>query len=191
LRDWAYLDAKAMRDVFDACPDSAWRAFFGLLRFCGLRLGEAMRLRWVDVDFAGNRLRVNAPGTIAAVDNKKRPRVVPIEAARCPSGFAAALHLALESATEGAVTVCEGLAAGKIEKRTAAILAAAGVARYAKVHHTLRKNAEMDWAAHYPQHVASEWAGHSITVSAAHYLRVPEELYHPGAEAAQSGTKKT
>ena len=65
-----------------------------------------------------------------------------------------------------------------IDEHTVAIVNAAGIDRYAKIHHTLRKNAEMDWAGKYPQHVASEWAGHSILVSAAHYLRVPEELYN-------------
>ena len=43
--------------------------------------------------------------------------------------------------------------------------------------HTLRKNAETDWAQRFPQYVVSYWIGHSIEVSEKHYLQVPEELY--------------
>jgi len=41
----------------------------------------------------------------------------------------------------------------------------------------MRRNSETDWAQRFPQYAVSTWIGHDITVSATHYLAVPEELY--------------
>lgn len=189
LRDWAYLTQADMQQIYEACPDAGWRAFFALLRYAGLRRGEALRLRWADVNFEKNRICVNAPGTITAEDTKHYTRFVPIEAARCPSGLAGILHETFDLAEAGTVRVCDRVCSDNpksfttVNTRAAKIIVSAGIAKYAKIHHTLRRNAEQDWAAQYPQHVTSEWAGHSIEVSAQFYLRVPEELYARPAPA--------
>ena len=41
----------------------------------------------------------------------------------------------------------------------------------------MRRNCETDWARCFPQFAVSDWLGHSILVSAEHYLAVPQELY--------------
>jgi hypothetical protein len=41
----------------------------------------------------------------------------------------------------------------------------------------MRRNCETDWAQRFPQYAVSNWIGHDITVSARHYLQVPEDLY--------------
>lgn len=176
-KQWAYLDRPAMQRIFDACPDVYWRALFSLCRFAGLRRGEALCLKWRDVDFAGNKLRLHFD--CERETTKERPRIVPIEPARCPSGLADLLQEAFSLADDGAERVMESIRHNNANRRAADIIEKARVATYAKVFHTLRKCCEMDWAAHYPQHVVSEWVGHSILVSARHYLRVPEELYAP------------
>jgi hypothetical protein len=45
----------------------------------------------------------------------------------------------------------------------------------------MRRNCETDWAQKFSQYAVSEWLGHDITVSAAHYLAVREELYRKAA----------
>ena len=180
-KEWAYIDAGQMARVLDACPDVFWRACFGLCRFAGLRRDEALRLRLIDVDLSTNEIHVNAPGTIVSRTNKKRPRKVPIEAAKLPTGLTAILQLAYDAAPEGATRVCHSVPRHNANAPGAEIIKAAGIAQYAKLFHTLRKNWEQDCAAVYPQHVVAEWAGHSIEVSATHYLRVPQELYQPPA----------
>jgi len=71
------------------------------------------------------------------------------------------------------------------------ILAVAGTADGAKWCHVLRKNCETDWAQRFPQYVISAWSGHSIEVSARHYLQVPEELYKEASasKSLQDATK--
>ena len=75
--------------------------------------------------------------------------------------------------------VCQGVPKNNRDRKSGKILKAAGLTRWSKLDHTLRKNAEMDWAAKYPQHVVCDWIGHDMAVSQKHYLRVPEELYAP------------
>jgi hypothetical protein len=43
------------------------------------------------------------------------------------------------------------------------------------------RNCATDWAQTYPQYAVSAWMGHSIEVSARHYLQVPRELYDKAA----------
>lgn len=184
VREWPQITAAETTAILDACPDAAWRALFALCRYAGLRRGEALRLRWADIRWDRNQIVVNAD--VKRQTTKHRLRVVPIEPKRCPSGLTAILQECREAAAEGAVLVCAGIRDHRkwnLDGAARAIIAAAGVPPYAKPFHTLRKCLETEWAAHYPQHVVSEWLGHSIEVSAAHYLRVPAELY----EAPESG----
>src|SRR5205809_2733647 len=51
-----------------------------------------------------------------------------------------------------------------------------------RVNHFAKISGETDSAQRFPQYVVSEWIGHDITVSATHYLQVPEELFRKAAE---------
>jgi integrase len=57
------LDAEARTDR----QATARRALLATLAFAGLRIGEALALRWRDVDLAGGRLRVGRAKTDAGV----------------------------------------------------------------------------------------------------------------------------
>jgi len=187
-KSWEYITQEQLRAILDACPDQAWRCLFALARFAGLRRGECLSLRWQDVDWAGNKLLVNAQ--CEYVTTKHRPRVTPIETAKNPTGLTAVLRDAFEAAQDGATLVCPFTWSFFNHRKGAGIVASAGVQSYAKIFHTLRKNWEMDLAASYPQYVVAEWAGHSIEVSAMHYLRVPAELYAPPPPAEKLQTSE-
>ena len=76
-------------------------------------------------------------------------------------------------------------------KRFESIIHRAGLVRWPKLFQVLRRNCETDWAQVYPQYVVSYWMGHDITVSDAHYLQVPIELYAKVAHTAtKTATKK-
>ena len=54
----------------------------------------------------------------------------------------------------------------------------ASVQPYSKPFHTLRKSCLTDWAQRFPQHVVSEWGGHSdIQTTNEYYLQVPASEY--------------
>jgi integrase len=54
----------------------------------------------------------------------------------------------------------------------------AGVARYSKPLHSLRKSFLTDWADRFPMHTLKEWAGHtSISTTEQFYLKVGEADY--------------
>jgi integrase len=174
---WREVTPKEMVPILAACPNVGWKCLFGLCRFAGLRLGEAVRLEWRDVKIDENRMVINARLEVATT--KQRERTTPIEPAKCPSGLTKLLQAAYKARGD-AVQVCHGVPANNLRRDGLAILKRAGIERYAKPFHTLRKNCETAWAQVYPQGVVSDWIGHDITVSARHYLRVPEELYAKG-----------
>jgi integrase len=170
-KKWRQVTPGDIAKILGECPGEHWKMLFRLCRFAGLRLSEALYLRWEDIDIPGNRMAVNAWAD--GISTKRRPRVVPIEPARCPSGLLESLSVAARAGTGP----CSGITRGNLRRTVHGILTRSGVGVYAKPLHTLRKCCETDWASHYPQHVVSEWIGHDISVSAAHYLRVPEEMY--------------
>lgn len=62
----------------------------------------------------------------------------------------------------------------------------AGLPAWKDAFQVMRRNCETDWAQRFPQYAVSEWLGHDITVSAAHYLTVTAELYERAAAAAEA-----
>lgn len=69
LKDVVYLDLDGQQKLVDACAPPL-RELVGLLFDCGLRLGEALRLEWGDVDWQRQTVTVR-------VSKTKRPRTVP------------------------------------------------------------------------------------------------------------------
>ena len=60
--------------VLDACPDAEWRLLFALARFGGVRTpSESLALKWGDVDWENNRIRVPSPKTEHIEGKESRP----------------------------------------------------------------------------------------------------------------------
>lgn len=184
LKNWSEITPEELNRILDACPSPGWRAAFALMRLAGLRRGEALRLRWCDIDWNANLIRVNAD--IPVQSTKKRRRFPPIEPARCPSGLTKILRECFELAPEGAVRVCEGVDRGNVNHHGLAIVTRANIPPYKKLYHTLRKNLQTEWSMEYPLHVVTEWLGNSADVAQEHYLRVPAELYATPESVAES-----
>jgi integrase len=162
-KNWHYVDAAEFKKLLGACPNDGWRVFLGLCRLAGLRQGEALSLRWGQVDWDGNRLEVWGEKT-------KRKRVVPVAPELLPI-----LRAAFEKAAEGEVYVVTGVTHLNVWRDFGVICKHAGVKQYAKWCHTLRKNREGDWiSAGFPFHVVADWMGHSPEVARQHYLRVDD-----------------
>jgi hypothetical protein len=128
------------------------------------------------VDWKKNRFTVWAQKT-------KRRRVVPIAPELLPI-----LSDALADAPDGEPLLVHGLVAQNVWRDFGVIRKRAGVAKYAKWCHTLRKNRESDWmAAGFPFYVVIEWMGHSDEVARQHYLRVNEADINEAAKSPIAG----
>jgi integrase len=77
------LDSDELGRFLAACSP-AWEPFFRLLAMTGLRIGEAIELRWSDVDFGAKRLRVRRQcyeGAVAPPKSRHGVRDIPLSPA--------------------------------------------------------------------------------------------------------------
>ena len=148
-----------------------------LTRYAGLRRGEAMNLRWSQIDWQRRRLTVIARDDWQPKD--RDARVVPL----VPELYDILLD-AFDVAEPGEELV---IRRGSVKVKNAsrdftALCRRAGVTRYAKPFHTLRKTCLTDWAMRFPAHVVAAWAGHaSIEMTREYYLQVSEAEYERAA----------
>jgi hypothetical protein len=67
----------------------------------------------------------------------------------------------------------------------------AGVAKYAKPIHCLRKSCLTDWAGRFPAHVVKEWAGHSdVRTTVKYYLKVSVRVRQGSGHGSGQGRAK-
>ncbi len=74
------LDSDELGRFLRACP-AEWEPFFRLLAMTGLRISEAIELRWKDIDFGAKRLRVRRQfyeGVVAPPKSKNGKRDIPL-----------------------------------------------------------------------------------------------------------------
>ena len=57
------VSASIMPDILNACPTQGWRVLFALWRFGGLRKMEPLLLKWEDILWDVNKIRVHSPKT--------------------------------------------------------------------------------------------------------------------------------
>jgi integrase len=178
LRDWHYVSAEEFSKLFAAAPSLAWRLLFGLARWAALRRDEALNVQWHQVDWTNNRLQIISRSDWEIKD--KDPRLVPI----CQD-LQDLLMEAFEQTPEGKNYVIPRgcIHVKNVWRDFGVICKRAGVIRYAKPIHSLRKSCITDWASQFPMHVVQEWAGHSdIDTTNQYYLKVSELEYQKAAQ---------
>jgi len=178
-REWHYVTPDEFVRLYHAASFDSWKLLIALARLAGLRRGEAIHLRWSNIDWRANRLNVVSTKHWRVKD--REPRTIPI----CPE-----LHAILLSAFEQArdneqLVIPEGsINVKNIWRDSAVIRSRAKVEQYEKPLHTLRKSCITDWASRFPAHVVQEWAGHaSIETTQRHYLKVSELEYQKAASS--------
>lgn len=152
--------------VMDKLPNHHWRLFFALGRFGGLRLpSEALALRWSDVHWDENKIRVRVPKLEHMAD--KAVREIPIFADLRPW-----LETAYEQAEPGEsrVIVLPDVTHTMLRKTVRQAVDKAGVKPWLCVFHALRSSCEIDLAESFPVHIVAKWIGHSIRIAERHYL---------------------
>ena len=182
-----FVTADMAAKVLDACPDAQWRLIFAVSRFGGLRCpSEHLALRWSDVDFGHNRLRVPSPKTEHI--EGRASRVIPLfPELRKP------LLEVFEQAPEGTEHVISKYRAANSNLRTQfeRIIRRAGLEPWPKLFHNLRATRQTELTEIMPGHVVCAWLGNTEDVAKAHYLQVTEAHFikalqdpHPPAKGA-------
>lgn len=176
-KDWHYVSLDDLDKLMAASKTTGWRLLIALCRLAGLRRGEALSLPWSGVDWQNRRLTVFAEKTGVK-------RIVPIDPKLYPLLLEAREKAAADQTRVGDVNPhC-------LWRNFSVIRKHAGLPAWKDAFQVMRRNCETDWAQQYPQYAVSEWIGHDITVSATHYLQVPEELFRKAAQALPQTTSE-
>jgi len=171
-KTWSYIDRRTLKNLMDACPDDSWRLLFALCRLAGLRRGEALRLKWTEIDWEARRLKVVNP--LRYKSTKKRSREVPLE----PELYDLLFEVYMKPG-KGAAQVVDLAAKYRrnLSRSFWRITERAGIEPWSQWCHTLRKNREAEWLETIPLHVVAAWLGHAPEVAMRHYLR-PEQRHY-------------
>jgi integrase len=145
-----------------------YKIWIALCWYAGLRKDEALRLRWEDVDWAGNKLLVNHEGEVTT---KRRSRTVRVE----PKLMRLLLD-AYEWRTTPRVVNCPSNA--KVCPALRESLYTLGYVDKGVTLQALRRCRDTIWHQSYPAYVCAEWLGHSEEVARRHYLSIPELYYN-------------
>ncbi len=176
-KDWHYVGQDEFGKLFEASLPT-WRIMLALARLAGLRRDETINLRWENIDWERSRLTIisNEEWTVKDKDNRTVPIVPELQEL---------LLDAFQAASEGQETVIapKSIKKKNISRDFTVLCRRAGVQRYGKPLHTLRKSCITDWAHRFPIHVVKEWAGHaSIQTTEKFYLKVSEADYEAAAK---------
>ncbi len=172
--------ADAMK-VLDSCPDTQWRLIFALSRFGGLRCpSEHLALKWADVDWEHNRLRI--PCSKTEHHEGRGERFCPIFPELRPY-----LLKAFEEATPGTEFVITQYRQLNCNLRTQLnrIIHRAGLSPWPRLFHNLRSTRQTELTEIFPSHVVAAWIGNTERVAQNHYLQVTE------AHFAQASSRPT
>jgi len=183
-----YVSREEAQALIDAAPDAEWRLILALCRFAGLRFpSEVMALRWEDVDWERDRIRVSNVKTRRKTGEAYR--VVPIFAELWPY-----LEDAFAVAAPGQVFVITRWRKRHYSmwKALQQIAHRAGVKLWPKPFINMRASAATDLVQRFPPYVVTAWLGHTREIAESHYWQVTEEHYrHAAQKAAQQGAARS
>jgi len=157
-----YVSAADINTTINSAPDAQWRLIIALCRFGGLRCpSEVLRLKWADVDFAGNEMTIR--------QGKTKKRTMPILPELRPY-----LEDAFNPEDERCISK-HRTTNTNLRKMFLAILAKAELDAWPRLFHNLRGSLETDLLQYLPIHVICKWLGNSPKVAQLHYLKITPE----------------
>ncbi len=179
-----FVERATIDRVIDEAPSAEWRLLIALSRYCGLRVpSEAFALRWVDVDWDRQSLRIRSPKT--EHHSGKGSRVVPI----FPEVKAALLDV-FEQAPEGNERVLASFKPSyNPHTQMVRLIERAGVETWPRIWHNLRASRQIELCAQHPLHTACAWLGNSAAIASGHYLKVTDADWQRAVGGAESGAQ--
>lgn len=179
-KDIPNLDDAGVARIIEACPTPAWKALFAFCAWGGCRRGEALRIRWGDIQHDRNRFYVRLPDGEKDGDSKHAERFTLL----CPQLSALTTELQ-EQAEPGSKGPCHGISLNNLHRQARAIIIRAGFLPWEDPFHALRRWRVSTWKLKYPAPVVNEWLGHTEDVSEGHYFGVRDEVFGLEAELAK------
>lgn len=182
-----YVSIEDTMKLIDEANSPDWRCIIALARFGGLRCpSEVLRLRWMDVDWERNRIRVQSPKTEHHAG--KAERIIPL----FPE-LRAVLLASFEDADVGGEYVVEGYRdamAVNLRTQLERIIARAGLKPWPRLFNALRASRATELAHQYPAAVCTAWMGHTAAVAEAHYHMVRDTDFERAANITTQGGAK-
>ncbi len=172
------------RRLLEVCPNQAWRTLLALCRIGGLRSpSETFLVKWADVDWENDTLIVHSPKT----QNKgKGSRVIPL----FPE-LRVELEASWELAEEGEEQVLAGLSSPRnARNQMPKLMERAGLEPWERPFHNLRGSRDDELFSAFPDHVASEWMGHTVDVARKHYLKVTQDQIKEAVNFTTGGRER-
>lgn len=169
----AYVSPEDLARLLDRAA-APWRTLLALARLGGLRTpSETHALRWQDIDWHRDRIRVTSPKT--AHHAGKESRTVPLYGELRPI-LEEAYELAPEGATHVVILPRRGLA-----RPLRRMIEAAGLPQWPRLWNALRSSRETDLLERFPAHVVCAFQGHDRKIQDRHYALVTEAHYRKAA----------
>ncbi len=172
-----FIPRETVDALLDQCLGPEFRLLLVFARYLGVRVpSEIVPLKWMPVDWAGQRIVITSPKTKRHRGGDKRvcpifPEVLPF------------LQEAWEAAPEGAVWIFPSIRTGEKNLRTwleRAILKA-GLKPWPRLWQNFRAT---ELADRYPSHVAAAWLGHTERIADGHYRQVTADHYDRATKEA-------
>ena len=170
--------------IIDKCPDACWRLLVALARYGGVRTpSESLTLKWDDIDWANDRIRITSPKT--EHHEGKGSRIIPLFPELRPF-----LLESQELAPRGAVYCIQrykisdcwsqtlGWRSVNLRTTFAKIIKRAGLKPWPRLWHALRASRQTELAASFPIHVVCQWLGNSRLIAQEHYLLTTDADFH-------------
>lgn len=173
------ISPELAQQVLTACPSARWRLLFSFARWGGLRMpSEITFLRWSDIDWTGNRIRICEPKKTRRREQEQgifSERYIPIfpEIRTALEEFLAETG---EKTGEEDFIFPEFLASPSagalLRKEFREVLRRAGIPPWPKLFVNLRATRATELQGVYPIHKVCAWIGHTPEISLKHYTQV-------------------
>lgn len=178
-----FISVADTKKILDELPPGDLRLIFALARFAGLRVpSEIGVLRWEDVLWDKNRIKVSSPKTEHIEGREYRftpifPDLLPYLRAAFEAAPAGTVHVISRTYCHGGSTMVRPIFRAIIK---------AGLARWPKTFVNLRSSLETELVERFPLHVVTSWLGNTVKVAQKHYLQVTEEHFRRAAQGGDS-----
>lgn len=163
-----FIDRKSAFQVLLGCPDHVWQLIFAFARFGGLRRCEVLAMKWSDILWDRDQIRIDSP--------KTGLRFCPIFPELKPF-----LDSAFDNAPDGTVRCVNRYhQLANLGTQLNRIIEGSGVVPWPKTFQNLRATRRTELQEHFQDHVINSWLGHSGKTAEKHYLQVTPDHWIAG-----------